>query len=70
VRPESLPTYEVLYKTAEELAAKRDEMRRAAEAAKLRVRRVRCSNGPADAEQQLHGSLPSGNEPASNQPHS
>lgn len=37
MRPESLPAYEVLYKTAEELAAKREELQRAAEAAKLKV---------------------------------
>lgn len=39
MRPESLPAYEVLYKTAEEIAAKREELRRAAEAAKLKVGR-------------------------------
>ena len=37
VRPESLPAYEVLYKTAEEIAAKREDLRRAAEAAQLKV---------------------------------
>ncbi|PRW39076.1 expressed ef-hand domain-containing isoform A [Chlorella sorokiniana] len=36
VRPESLPAYEVLYKTAEEIATKREDLRRAAEAAKLK----------------------------------
>lgn len=40
VRPESLPAYELLYKTAEEIAAKRDEQRRAAEAAQLKVGRA------------------------------
>ncbi len=37
MRPESLPAYEVLYKTAEEIAAKREDLRRAAEAAQLKV---------------------------------
>ncbi|KAL4440425.1 hypothetical protein ABPG75_003426 [Micractinium tetrahymenae] len=36
LRPESLPAYEVLYKTAEELAAKREEQRRMAEEARLK----------------------------------
>lgn len=37
LRPESLPAYEVLYKTAEEQAARREMMQRQAEAAKLKV---------------------------------
>lgn len=40
MRPESLPTYELLYKTAEEQAARREEQRRVAEVAKLKARRV------------------------------
>ena len=37
LRPAALPTYEILYKTAEESAARREEQQRAAEAAKLKV---------------------------------
>ena len=37
LRPAALPTYEILYKTAEESAARREEQRRMAEAAKLKV---------------------------------
>ncbi len=37
LRPESLPAYEVLYKSAEELAVKREEQRRMAEEARLKV---------------------------------
>lgn len=37
LRPESLPAYEVLYKSAEELAARREEQRRMAEEARLKV---------------------------------
>ncbi|KAL4431755.1 hypothetical protein ABPG77_002971 [Micractinium sp. CCAP 211/92] len=36
LRPESLPAYEVLYKSAEELAVKREEQRRMAEEARLK----------------------------------
>ena len=37
IRPPTLPAHELLYKTAEEQAAKREEARRAAEEAKLKV---------------------------------
>lgn len=58
MRPESLPAYEVLYKTAEEIAAKREELRRAAEAAKLKVGRERTGEGEKEKRRRRNVAVP------------
>lgn len=53
LRPAALPAHEVLYKTAEEIAAKREEMRRAAEEAKLKVRGLAVAHDSGMAASRL-----------------